>query len=47
MGWGAPGNGRPPAPREAGRGAARSGGVPAWEAVQVVLGRLEDRAAQL
>jgi hypothetical protein len=30
MGWGAPGNGRPTAPRRAGRGAPLPGGAPAW-----------------
>jgi hypothetical protein len=31
MGWGAPGNGRPVAPRRAGRGAPLPGGALAWE----------------
>jgi hypothetical protein len=33
--------GRPAAPRKLCRGAARSGGAPAWETGAVVLGRLE------
>jgi hypothetical protein len=43
LGGRAPGNGRPAAPREAGRGGLRPGGAPAWQGGRGGVGRLGGR----